>query len=229
MSASVGRGFFESSAAAAMSCPDWQYPHWGTSPAIQAFWSGWSPFADSPSMVVIRCPAASLTGSWQDRTGSPSSSTVHAPHCDRPQPNLVPVSPSASRRTQRSGVSVATSTVSLRPFTRRVKRAMVHHLPVRPESWTGTEVAASRSPARDGRMSPGVAMIADLPELRDRVGVFQDRGHAGQVLARMLEGKLPPGAKLLAIPAGGVPVGAAVAHALRLPLDVAVVSKITPS
>ena len=42
-------------------------------------------------------------------------------------------------------------------------------------------------------------MIADLPDLRDRVGIFRDRGHAGRVLARMLEGKLPPGAKLLAI------------------------------
>src|SRR5512137_2572233 len=216
MSASVGRGFFESSAAAAMSCPDWQYPHWGTSPAIQAFWSGWSPVADSPSMVVIRCPVASLTGSWQDRTGSPSRSTVHAPHCDRPQPNLVPVSASVSRRTQRRGVSAATSTFSLRPFTRRVKRAIVHRLPVGPRSWTRAEAIASRSHGRDGRMSPGgVTMIADLPDLRDRVGIFRDRAHAGQVLARMLEGKLPKGAKLLAIPAGGVPVAAAMAHALR--------------
>jgi predicted phosphoribosyltransferase len=72
-------------------------------------------------------------------------------------------------------------------------------------------------------------MIADLPDLRDRVGIFRDRGQAGRVLARMLEGKLPPGARLLAIPAGGVPVAAAMARALRLPLDVAVVSKITPS
>jgi predicted phosphoribosyltransferase len=45
----------------------------------------------------------------------------------------------------------------------------------------------------------------------------------------MLEGRLPAAARLLAIPAGGVPVAAAIARALRLPLDVAVVSKITPS
>jgi predicted phosphoribosyltransferase len=72
-------------------------------------------------------------------------------------------------------------------------------------------------------------VLEDLPDLRDRERVFRDRRHAGEVLARMLEGRLPPGAKILAIPAGGVPVAAAMAGALGLPLDVAVVSKVTPS
>lgn len=72
-------------------------------------------------------------------------------------------------------------------------------------------------------------MVRELRELRDRTHVFRDRRHAGEVLARMLEGQLPPGAKILAIPAGGVPVAAAIAQALTLPLDVAVVSKVTPA
>ena len=72
-------------------------------------------------------------------------------------------------------------------------------------------------------------MLEELPDLRDRERVFRDRRHAGEVLARMLEGRLPAGAKVLAIPAGGVPVAAAMAEALGLPLDVAVVSKVTPS
>ena len=72
-------------------------------------------------------------------------------------------------------------------------------------------------------------VITELPELRDRERVFRDRRHAGQVLARMLEGKLPAAARLLAIPAGGAPVAAAIAEALELPLEVAVTSKITPS
>ena len=42
MSASVGWGVAASSAAALMSCPAWQYPHWGTSSAIQARWRAWS-------------------------------------------------------------------------------------------------------------------------------------------------------------------------------------------
>jgi len=65
--------------------------------------------------------------------------------------------------------------------------------------------------------------------MRDRKRVFEDRRHAGAVLAGMLAGKLPAGSRILAIPAGGLPVAAAVAEALGLPLDVAVVSKVTPS
>jgi predicted phosphoribosyltransferase len=45
----------------------------------------------------------------------------------------------------------------------------------------------------------------------------------------MLAGRLPAGARLLAIPAGGVPVAAVIARELGLALDAAVVSKITPS
>jgi predicted phosphoribosyltransferase len=69
--------------------------------------------------------------------------------------------------------------------------------------------------------------VHEQPELRDRVGVFRDRIHAGEVVAGMLAGFRGGEAMVLAIPAGGLPVGAAVASALALPLDVAVVSKIT--
>ena len=67
----------------------------------------------------------------------------------------------------------------------------------------------------------------DLPRLRDRVRVFRDRAHGGQVLAGMLEDYRGSQALVLAVPAGGVPVAAVVAKELGLPLDVAVVSKIT--
>lgn len=70
--------------------------------------------------------------------------------------------------------------------------------------------------------------VVDLAELRDRVRVFRDREHAGRVLAGMLEAFLGADALVLAVPAGGVPVAAVIAEALGLPLDVAVVSKITP-
>src|SRR2546421_1248435 len=42
MSLSVGFGFSRSSAATAMIMPLWQYPHCGTSLAIQACWTLWS-------------------------------------------------------------------------------------------------------------------------------------------------------------------------------------------
>lgn len=67
----------------------------------------------------------------------------------------------------------------------------------------------------------------DLPELRDRIAVFRDRGHAGAVLAKMLNEYSGSDALVMAIPAGGVPVATVVAEELGLPLDIAVVSKIT--
>lgn len=69
--------------------------------------------------------------------------------------------------------------------------------------------------------------IIDLPELREHTRVFQDRFHAGQILARMIENDDKENGIILAIPAGGVPVGVVVAEKTGLDLDVAVVSKIT--
>jgi predicted phosphoribosyltransferase len=68
--------------------------------------------------------------------------------------------------------------------------------------------------------------IYDLPRLRQRIGVFRDRKHAGQVLAEMLQEWKGSKALVLAVPSGGVPVAVEVAEALDLSLDVAVVSKI---
>lgn len=72
-------------------------------------------------------------------------------------------------------------------------------------------------------------MIIELQELRDRIHVFRDRSHAGEVLAGMLSPRLDRRANVvvLAIPAGGVPVAAPIAQRLALPLDLAVISKIT--
>jgi predicted phosphoribosyltransferase len=69
--------------------------------------------------------------------------------------------------------------------------------------------------------------IYDFPELRDRIEVFRDRIHAGQVLAEMLSAFDQKGSIVLGIPAGGVPVAAEIAKKLGLTFDVAVVSKIT--
>jgi putative phosphoribosyl transferase len=55
---------------------------------------------------------------------------------------------------------------------------------------------------------------------------FRDRAHAGRALAKMLEEFRGAAALVLAIPAGGVPVAAAIATDLGLPLDVAPVSKV---
>ncbi len=69
--------------------------------------------------------------------------------------------------------------------------------------------------------------IFDVKHLRDKVRVFTSREHAGRILAGMLDAYRKTDTVVLAIPSGGVPVGVALAEHLHLPLDVAVVSKIT--
>ena len=80
----------------------------------------------------------------------------------------------------------------------------------------------SRSPIRSG-----MAEVVDEPVFRNRIQVFNDRLHAGEILAEKLEdyrGKKD--AYVLAIPAGGVQVASVVAKKLKIPLDLVVTRKI---
>src|SRR5882672_9662416 len=69
------------------------------------------------SMVVTLLPLTAEIGVWQARTGCPSTCTVQAPQSAMPQPYLVPVSPSSSRRAHSSGVSSGRLTLYRRPLT----------------------------------------------------------------------------------------------------------------
>ena len=69
--------------------------------------------------------------------------------------------------------------------------------------------------------------IIERADLRERLRVFQDRAHAGAVVAEMLNPYCQTDAMVLAIPAGGVPVAAVIAEKLEIPLEVVAVSKIT--
>ena len=70
--------------------------------------------------------------------------------------------------------------------------------------------------------------VKDLPDLRGQVGIFRSRDHAGEILAGMLEVYSDNNeAIVMAVPAGGVPVAKVLAEQLDLPMDIAVVSKIT--
>ena len=72
-----------------------------------------------------------------------------------------------------------------------------------------------------------MAAVVDEPAFRNRVHVFDDRGHAGALLADKL-GEYQGAAEtyVLAIPAGGVPVAVEVSQRLGLPLDLAVTRKL---
>ncbi|MGP3667592.1 MAG: phosphoribosyltransferase [Candidatus Bathyarchaeota archaeon] len=70
--------------------------------------------------------------------------------------------------------------------------------------------------------------LIDEPSLRNKLYVFKDRLDAGEKLALQLEKTLekPLNGIVLAIPAGGVPVGWMVSKKLKTPLDVLIVRKI---
>ena len=71
------------------------------------------------------------------------------------------------------------------------------------------------------------AKIIDKPAYRDRVSIFRDRFEAGKALADELQEYVGNrNVVVLAVPAGGVPVGYMVAKELGIPLDVVVVRKV---
>src|ERR1019366_2622827 len=110
-------------------------------------------------MVVIFLPAASLIEVWQDRTASPLTCTVQAPHRPAPQPNFVPVICNCSRMTQSSGVSLAASTDIFRPLILRLGIALP--LPVHDAAYGGNSLLGN-GPTPTGSMSAKYRMIAFL-------------------------------------------------------------------
>src|SRR5262245_19605676 len=71
-------------------------------------------------MVTTDLPATSDMGATQERTALPSTWTVQLPHSAAPQPNLVPVRPSSSRKYHRSGIDGSPSYVRSWPLTFKV-------------------------------------------------------------------------------------------------------------
>src|SRR5262249_32656639 len=116
ISSSLGFLLVASSTAADIICPGWQYPHCATCSSIQAFWTGWLLPEERPSIVVPFFPATRASDVTHERTAFPSTTTVHAPQWAIPHPNFVPVRPSESLRTQRSGVLGASFASTLLPL-----------------------------------------------------------------------------------------------------------------
>ncbi len=72
-----------------------------------------------------------------------------------------------------------------------------------------------------------MGMIVEDPRCRDQEGIFQDRIDAGERLAAFLQQRPSiPDPVVCAIPAGGVPIGVAIARSLRAPLMLAIVRKV---
>src|SRR5476649_1201102 len=105
-------------------------------------------------MVVICLPTASLTGTPQERIATPSTWTVHAPHCAIPQPYLVPVRPTFSRIAQSSGVSASTSTSNALPLI--VRLAIAFPLLVQPVGRSFVGSTHRLNLGRDGGLKTGI-------------------------------------------------------------------------
>ena len=81
-------------------------PHCAPPSSTKARCSGWSP----PSALDGHAPRArapARAGTRHEQTGSPSSSTVQAPHSPSPQPSLVPVRPQVLAQRRRGGAPSA--------------------------------------------------------------------------------------------------------------------------
>ena len=73
----------------------------------------------------------------------------------------------------------------------------------------------------------GLAEIVDNPDFRDKIHIFDDRSHSGEMLAKLLKQyKGREDAIILAIPAGGIPVAVQVSKKLNVPWDLAVTTKL---
>jgi hypothetical protein len=68
-------------------------------------------------MVTMLAPDQVPIGTEQERIALPLTWTVQAPHWAIPQPNFVPVSPTASRNAQSKGVSGSRSMSRRVPLT----------------------------------------------------------------------------------------------------------------
>src|SRR6266853_1788466 len=119
------------------------------------------------SIVVISEAPMLSTGVMQERVATPSTCTVQAPHSAMPHPNFVPVMPSTSRNTHKSGVSPSTSTVRSTPLiliavamaTSRLSRGSGMERDSLPWQSAGNAQLgcrrSGRKAARSGRSLPG--------------------------------------------------------------------------
>src|SRR5262249_10188751 len=108
----------------------------------QAFCTGCELVADRPSMVTMRSVGLmSPTRMEQERCTSSLMCTEQAPHCATPQPYFVPVRPTCSRMTHRSGVAGSTSTSLMLPLMLSFAMSFLLRDALRESRRSGTDAA----------------------------------------------------------------------------------------
>src|SRR5581483_8189937 len=172
---SLGLGWSRKNAVTDTMNPGVQNPHCSPWHCRNASWIGLSdPSAgDRPSIVVTSDPTAWTANIRHDRTASPSSSTVHAPHTPCSHPRCVPVSSQSSRSVSASVLRGSMSTTRRRPLTVSVTgiSSMAGLLEGLGEG-TGHQVRTDLVTVRRrtvqvvGRVGPAHCELADLGEVR---------------------------------------------------------------
>src|SRR5581483_7871775 len=124
ISSRVGLGFSAKNAWTEITKPGVQNPHCSPCSSRNACWTGLNPPSRGamPSIVVIAAPSACTANIRHDRTATPSTITVHAPHTPCSHPRCVPVSAQSSRRKSASVLRASTYPRCRSPFTVIVTR-----------------------------------------------------------------------------------------------------------
>src|SRR5947208_2638769 len=95
-------------------------------------------------VTILSLAFTAESGTEQERCTSPLTCTEQAPHCATPQPYFVPVRPTCSRITHRSGVPASTCTSRTLPLifsfamTSSLTRQRILYLGTRPCYLTGS-------------------------------------------------------------------------------------------
>src|SRR5207237_8171657 len=164
IASSLSRSPFSSSALTVSSIPGVQNPHCSAACRVKASSSrSNSGRSASPSIVVTSAPDASAARKQHELTGSPSTSTVHAPQTWTSHERFAPVSPSPSRRKSSRSSCGSTSCTSSRPLT--LSAICTGHLPLPRFPVLRDEPV----PVLD-RQQPRRALVVDRPELAERRG-----------------------------------------------------------
>src|SRR3989440_5139360 len=126
--------------------PGVQYPHCRPWHSWNACCTGPSPpsGARQPSTVVTSAPSTVTANNRHERTGSPSSSTVHAPQTPCSHPTWVPVYPRSCRRKSDSSRRASTVAVRRIPLTVKETSGTGHRRPTGPGGEHRDEVAPVR-------------------------------------------------------------------------------------
>src|SRR6476646_2828389 len=147
-----------------------------------------------PSTVVISGPSCSsatqlIASMVQLRVGTPSTSTVHAPHDESSHPRLDPVKSNSWRRTSSSSSLDSIASSCLRPFTRSSMSSFFIGSKIPSAARDLYSLVASEVHASDLRVAS--SLLYDLPSAPIAVNCLFRINRSPQILKVLMAIGLP--------------------------------------